>query len=94
MKLKFVNATVDNRLTGTELVVPICITVEPMLTCTQSLTTAIKITELLAGGVPLSVIHTLIEFVVLPCAQVGFQLNTPFVLDLLSQQSPNTMVHA
>src|ERR1043166_4192793 len=79
VKLKFVNATVESKFPGTELVVPICITVEPMLTCRHSLTTVANVTELLNGGVPLSVAQIVIRFVVLPWAQSGFQEKYPFV---------------
>ena len=71
VKLKFVNATVESKFTGTELVVPTCITVEPMLTCTHSLTTTAKVTELLNVGAPLSVAQMVMRFVVLPWAQSG-----------------------
>ena len=79
VKLKFVNATVESKFTGTELVVPICITVEPMLTCTHSPTTTVNVTELLNGGMPLSVAQMVIWLVVLPWSQAGVQEKLPFV---------------
>src|ERR1035438_10543537 len=79
VKLKLVNATVESRFTGTELVVPICITVEPMLTCTHSPTLTAKTTELLNGGLPLSVAKMVMRLVVLPWSQAGVQEKLPFV---------------
>ena len=79
VKLKFVNATVESKFTGTELVVPICITVEPMLTCTHSPTNTANVTELLSGGRPLSVAQMVIRLVVLPWAQEGVQEKVPLV---------------
>src|ERR1035441_10158658 len=79
VKLKFVTATVESKFTGTELVVPICITVEPMLTCTHSPTTTANITELLRGGRPLSVAQMVMRLVVLPWAQPGVHEKLPLV---------------
>src|ERR1035441_10128534 len=79
VKLKFVTASVDSKFTGTELVLPICITVEPMLTCTHSPTNTANVTLLLSGGRPLSVAQMVMRLVVLPWSQAGAQEKVPLV---------------
>jgi hypothetical protein len=37
----------------------------------------VKVIELLAGGLPLSVAQTVMRLVVLPCSQSGIHLKTP-----------------